>query len=288
MYRSTVLIIVASFVAFFGLTAVATGAPPKNLTEYGPASSMGDGQIRTFATVNPAGKPIRIGVQFDGDAFNNLPTSESDGKWTYDGHTCCGHEHVLQFPDNASATPFTFALINWNPMGHIPPGVWDLPHFDFHFYFMDESERTEIEPGICEDAAPGTLISCDAFQRAMKPLPDDQQVPGYINPGAAEAGMGAHLIDPDSPEMHGATFTRTLLYGSWDGELNFIEPMITVDELQKDEAEHCVSYPSPEAMPEAGYYPTEYCTRYDNKDDMYYVSLQAFEWFPESDGVVTE
>jgi hypothetical protein len=24
--------------------------------------------------------------------------------------------------------------LNWNPHGHIPPGVYDLPHFDFHFY----------------------------------------------------------------------------------------------------------------------------------------------------------
>jgi hypothetical protein len=247
---------------------------------------MGDGYVRAFSTVNPAGKPIRIGVEFNGDSFLNLPTAESDGKWTYDGKTCCGHEHVLQFPDNASATPFTFAMVNYNPVGHIPPGVWDLPHFDFHFYFMDESKRADMEPGICDAAAPGTVISCEAFAKGMEPLPADEQVPGYVNPGAVEAGMGAHWLDPTSPEFQGTTFDRTFLYGSWEGSLTFMEPMITIAELQKKEAEHCTPYPTPEAMPEAGYYPTEYCTRYDQKDDLYYVSLQAFSWFDASDGVV--
>jgi hypothetical protein len=270
-------------VTFVG-TALA--GPPKNLTEFGPSLSMGDGYIRAFSTVNPSGKPIRIGVEFDGAAFQNLPTAESDGKWEYDGHTCCGHEHVLQFPSNAVATPFKWAMVNWNPGGHIPPGVWDLPHFDFHFYFMEEAERYNITAGICDAAAPGTLISCEAFQKGMKPLPADEEVPGYINPGAVEAGMGAHLIDPTSPEFNGATFTRTFLYGAWDGSLNFMEPMITVAELQKKEAEHCTPYPTPEAMPEAGFYPTEYCTRYDDKNDLYYVSLQAFKWFPKSDGIL--
>ncbi len=286
MLRSWRVFAIASIVASFALISQATGAPPKNLTEYGPASSMGDGQIRTFATVNPAGKPIRIGLEMTGSAFDNLPTTESDGKWSYDGRTCCGHEFVLDFPDNASATPFTFAMVNWNPVGHIPPGVWTLPHFDFHFYFMDIDKRDDMEVGYCEDAAPGTVISCEAFEKGMEPLPADEQPPGYINPGAVEAGMGAHMIDPTSPEFGGATFTRTFLYGAWEGSLIFMEPMITVADLQAKADEHCMDYPTPEAMPEAGYYPTEYCTRYDDKDDLHYISLQAFKWFEASDGVL--
>jgi hypothetical protein len=39
--------------------------------------------------------------------------------------------------------------------------------------------------------------------------------------------MGVHWIDPASHEFHGHDFTATVLYGSYNGEMNFIEPMIT-------------------------------------------------------------
>ena len=37
--------------------------------------------------------------------------------------------------------PFKWVLLNWTPHGHIPPGVYDTPHFDVHFY-LDSIENT--------------------------------------------------------------------------------------------------------------------------------------------------
>ena len=38
--------------------------------------------------------------------------------------------------------PLKWALLNWNPHGHIPPGIYDRPHFDVHFYM--EPIETQI------------------------------------------------------------------------------------------------------------------------------------------------
>jgi hypothetical protein len=46
--------------------------------------------------------------------------------------------------------------------------------------------------------------------------------------------MGNHLLDSQSPEMKDSLpFTTTFIYGAYEGELIFWEPMITLDFLQK-------------------------------------------------------
>ncbi|MGG5890768.1 hypothetical protein ACLF3G_27095 [Falsiroseomonas sp. HC035] len=44
--------------------------------------------------------------------------------------------------------------------------------------------------------------------------------------------MGAHWVATDAPELNGQPFDKTLLVGSYDGELTFVEPMITRAFLQ--------------------------------------------------------
>ena len=43
-------------------------------------------------------------------------------------------------------TPYQFVELNWNPQGHEPPGIYDLPHFDFHFYTISLEKRNTIDP----------------------------------------------------------------------------------------------------------------------------------------------
>ena len=38
--------------------------------------------------------------------------------------------------------------------------------------------------------------------------------------------MGNHLIDPTSAEFHGKKFTRTWIYGAYDGHVTFVEEML--------------------------------------------------------------
>src|SRR5215212_1824589 len=52
-----------------------------------------------------------------------------------------GHANnlMLTVPQDAG-TPFKSIMINWNSSGHEPDGVYDKPHFDFHFYTVGQTE----------------------------------------------------------------------------------------------------------------------------------------------------
>ena len=35
-------------------------------------------------------------------------------------------------------------VINWEAVGHPPPKVYDVPHFDFHFYLVKRAETMKV------------------------------------------------------------------------------------------------------------------------------------------------
>ena len=43
-------------------------------------------------------------------------------------------QYVLELPANKGKNFYTHVLIDWNPKGHEPAHIYDLPHFDIHFY----------------------------------------------------------------------------------------------------------------------------------------------------------
>ncbi len=272
---------------------------PQGNTHYGVASKLGDGAVRAYYQESRSGRPKALGIEISNLAFQNMPTSVSDGTWdVLDSKNnivwfCCGHERSLDLPALAQHTPFEQVVVNFNPHGHIPPGVYDSPHFDFHFYLIDELERNSIAAPLaeeqCQIPGPGGMqqsvpLSCDNYDRAVAPIPADTQATGYVSVGAVEPGMGNHLLDFSSPEFTGAAFTHTLIYGTWKGELHFIEPMITTDYLLNVSGNKCVRYPIPDAMPKSGWYPTQYCMQYRPSIDSYRVSLQRWIWFRQSSG----
>ncbi|MGH7507185.1 MAG: DUF5602 domain-containing protein, partial [Longimicrobiales bacterium] len=172
-------------------------------------------------------------------------------------------EYVLAMPER-NPTPFRHVLIDWNPGGHEPPGIYDLPHFDFHFYTITDAERRDIDP-----ADPAFADKAARFPAA------DHTPPGYTAIPGAVPFMGAHWVDPTSPELNGETFTQTFIYGSWDGALIFAEPMITKDFLEsRPDFERPI--PVPERRAEPGYYPANYSIRWDAPSREYRVALGSF------------
>lgn len=69
------------------------------------------------------------------------------------------------------------------------------------------------------------------------------------------------------------TFTKTMIYGSYDGKVHFVEPMITVEVFQKGEP-FSLAYAQPTLFAEHIYYPTKY--NFYVKDKKYYVTLSEF------------
>jgi len=237
-----------------GLAVMASTEDPKKEdvldTRYGPVTTLGNGTARTYVSVDSRGVPVAVGVALSEGVMQGLQT----------GHD--HHENVLSFPDEAGDTPFQHVTLGWNPAGHEPAGIYDLPHFDMHFYTVSDEDRRRMSP---EDPQ---------FQEKGERLPGPDYVPnGYVAmPDVLVPMMGNHLLDPTSPELNGNTFTETLIYGSYDGELIFIEPMITKVWLET-RPEHTEALKLPARYPSAGLWPTEWTARFDEATREYRIEL---------------
>jgi hypothetical protein len=249
----------AAAIPALALAACKTSTAAEALsTTYGAAVRVGDGDARVYV-VSAGTEPREIGIALSEAALSGLPADHAPGGVQMpDGHHT--YDLVLQMPSQ-HATPYKFALLGWNPAGHEPAKVYDQPHFDFHFYTISDAER-------------GTILPTDPeFARKAARGPSPDQVPaGYTQLPGAVPMMGAHWVDPSSPELNGATFTQTFLYGSWDGKLAFAEPMITKAFLEsKPDLRTAIKVPARYAAP--GYYPKEYRVYWEPTRNEYRVAL---------------
>ncbi|WP_227380490.1 hypothetical protein [Haladaptatus halobius] len=242
------------------------GFPPDKGTEWGRSVRLGNGEIRTFVTrrerILRKDRPTLVGIWFSTDALSDLPPD----------HT----EDLIDFPAT-DITPFTFAQINWNPHGHAPDGIYNIPHFDFHYYLTNRSILNQIDLGSCEGVE--SPVSCETYERATEQLPSKEMPPGYNDVEAVEPRMGNHLIDPTALEFQGTRFAHTFIWGAFDGRLIFFEPMITKEFFEQRNEEVRTSIVTPETFPEAGWYPTTYVIRYLENQNAYTVTLEEFKKF---------
>jgi hypothetical protein len=248
-------------------------------TLHGAIQPLGNGTVRTYINVDAAGKPVEVGVAMDERALEGLRGREP-------GHAH-GHDmDVLLLPLPAkNATPYNFVELDWNPGGHEPPGIYDTPHFDFHFWTVSQADRDAIVPSDSQYGA-----------RAGR-FPDSSEVlPGWVAastlmgaPPAAAAvpRMGMHWINPASPELPPTLrpFTQTFIMGSWDGKVVFHEPMITRDYiLAKKTAmdstvrNEVIEIPVAPRYSPAGYYPNAYRISWDPTAREYRVALTGLAW----------
>lgn len=213
----------------------------------GAKVNVGNGSAYTWLLDDGLGNPLAIGISITDTALVNLPATDA--------------EYLLPLPRQAQSTAFKHVVLNWNAHGHIPPGIYDVPHFDFHFYIITPQQRAQIT-GTGEDQA-----------RAMRAPAPGAIPPGYIGPeGTFEPHMGWHWVDPTSPEFHGQPFTQTFIYGFYNGQMAFIEPMVTTAFLATHPfVSRTIALPT--VYPTSGYYPTGYAISYDQQRKESVVSL---------------
>jgi len=238
--------------------SAARASEPGSATTYGSPVAIGNGTARVYVVFSN-GAPAEVGVALSEAAFAGLPGDGSPGGMQMpDGHHT--YDYILQLPGR-NPTPYRFVGLGWNPVGHIPAGVFDQPHFDFHFYSMTQAKWSTILPSDPE------------FATKAERLPAPEFVPaGYQKLPGAVPLMGAHWVDPSSPELNGELFTRTFLYGSWDGELTFAEPMITKAFLEtRPDIRAPIATPAKYLAP--GYHPTEYRVYWNRATREYRVAL---------------
>lgn len=225
----------------------------------GPVQKIGNGQIRSFFSVSPAGVPLKIGFEMSDAALENLSQDATD----FSSNT-----FVLSLPQKAKdLTAFNHLVADWNPAGHEPEAIYGLPHFDFHFYKISLTAQEAIPPYTPETTA----------------MFDKEPPAGYLpatfmaSPGGVPE-MGKHWIDVNAPEFNGNTFTKTFIYGTFNGEVTFYEPMITrAFLLTNSNTSTAVDQPTKFA-PGDRYYPTKYETTWDAKKKVRTVALTDFVW----------
>jgi len=260
-----------------------TAVDPAAARTSGWSMKLGNGTVTSYADMDGSGAPAAIGVVWSGGALDALPTESDlhrchgrtkDG--ALDAATKCQHtvEFVLPLPDvvaRRSDVPFKWVLLNWNSHGHIPPGVYDVPHFDVHFEMLPIAEVFAIEPGPCGPE----FVRCDQFERGRKPVPPNYVAADYVDVGAVVPAMGNHLIDTTGPEFGKQPFTRSWIYGVYDAKVIFYEAMVTRTYML-GKPNDCQPIKSPKAVATAGFYPTHYCVRHDAKTGDYSVSMERF------------
>lgn len=270
---------VAALVVGLGLT-LSAAITSREQTLLGKTEHIGAGQVQSFVRLDGKGVPLAVGVTISAGALEQLPEKPNtlsrcydlDGNGKHTGHECIGDvERILDVPvDSSAGLPFKWITVNWNAAGH--PAPYNRPHYDIHFFAVDRAVVEAITPGRC-----GELVDCGHFTRATRPVPTQYLPPGHINVGAVVPRMGNHLLDSQSPELKDSLpFTRTFIYGAYEGELIFWEPMITLDMLKRIR-HSCWAISQPEGFRKAGYYPTQYCVSEDQRGGRT-VSLEGFRY----------
>lgn len=214
---------------------------------WGPPVELGDGEIRVFVEADENGDPESLGVGFTRDVLEGLPEHEPQML-------------VVPLPSIVALPPYNHAMVDWMPHGHDPNDVYGLPHFDFHFYMISPEERLAIGCGV-ED-----LLCLKMPEPTMIP-------PFYVPTPAGVPAMGWHWVDSRSPELNGEKFTSTYIYGFYDGQLHFVEPMITREFILAT-TEFEKEVPLPEMVSRKGWYPQKYSLEYSEAEGMYYVTLK--------------
>jgi hypothetical protein len=251
---------------------------------------LGKGAVTTYAEFADGEIPSAVGVVFSKGALQDLPSVRSDWHHCFDRNAdgtvedmeCfASHEAVIPLPDAVATRvdfPFKWVLFNWNPVGHIPPGIYDVPHFDIHFYIETVANVFAIHDGPCGPE----FVRCDQFELARKPLPGNYTHRDFQNVDAVAPAMGNHLIELTGPEFNGNEWTRSFIMGVYDGEVTFYEEMVTTKHLLS-QPNTCNPIKSPRAVASGGYYPTQTCIRYDSGTGEHTVSMEDFVYREASD-----
>ncbi|MBC7712942.1 MAG: DUF5602 domain-containing protein [Rhizobacter sp.] len=232
------------------LTLNLSTALAHEVTYWGKSVIVGNGYAKSYVKMDHANKPLEIGVAITEDGLVNLPQNEME-------------EYILPMPVETNVMPYKHITLDWNPHGHEPDGVYNTPHFDFHFYFITNEQRQAI-----------TCMGSDEAPCLQMPV-SDNLVANYAPGPSGVPKMGWHWVDLLSPEFNGGIFTRTLIYGYYGGKPIFLEPMITLEFLQSKE-KSCKEIRMPNVFPDSGYYPKNYEISFDQKLKVHTVVLKSF------------
>lgn len=222
----------------------------------GETRILGNDTVFTWIDVAKDGKLTALGITFNELALEGLPQDLA-------AHAMDAEVWAALPKKAKELTAFDHVGINWNPKGHQPLEIYGAPHFDFHFYTIPTSERSQIK------------LEGDDLKVCQQKPPAGYMPDGYMYaPQSEEKYMGAHWVALNSPELNGKPFTSTFIYGSYGGRMIFAEPMITKAFLEQ-KPNQVFAIPAPKKVERSGWYPTAYGVRFDAVRREYTISLEG-------------
>jgi len=216
--------------------------PAQPVVHDGQSAVLGQGNVTAYERVSADGELLAVGVRFDEAALNGLPDTDT---------------HIaLTLPKQVANSPFDHIGFDWAPHGHSPEPIYGKAHFDIHYYVVDQQTLAAVIPGP------------DLVMPESRYLPPD-----HISTVEAVPYMGTHYIDTTSAELHGVPFNNTHIYGFYQGELYFFEPMIT-KEYFESKPNVVVDIKQPAEFKNKGkVYPQQYRISHDPERKEYSVEL---------------
>jgi len=215
-------------------------------TLLGEEIKVGQGTARSFIVVNRKGDPEQIGFTFTASTLNDLPM----------------HSAMFEIPvPKGNNTMVDHISFDFNAHGHEPPGIYDVPHFDIHFYNISKGERAAIKPNTKE----------------MELLPSDEYIPvDYAPIPGGDPNMGKHWTDTTGTEFHGKPFDKTFIYGSYNGRFIFHEAMVALSYLQT-KPNVTMAVKQQNKVQVGGYYPAAFSIRFDEEKQLYTVLMDNLQ-----------
>lgn len=249
--------VIAALAALSALNGAAQAAN-RTMAYEGKAVRIGKGSAHTVVHTDASGKPDAIGIVFTSDALEGLPAARD-----------IGHSdvpYVLPMPEKGPKTVVDHVVINWEPSGHPPQKVYDVPHFDFHFYLVSQAEHASIRFNSENDSG----------EPSQQPPRDLLPVGYLIPPGTAVPEMGVHAINTTSTEFQGQPFHATFIYGYYNQLLTFLEPMASLEFL-KTKPSFSAPVIRPARYSKPGTYPSRYTIDYNAVRKTYEVGLRDLQ-----------
>jgi hypothetical protein len=240
MIRPVAAAFAAGCIAASSLGLAAFAAMPLDMA---PPLPWADTGAKPLVQLDAAKHPTVIALVIPGALLNALPKKRSEA--VYAMH---------------NAGMVQTANLQWHPSGHEPEHVYNVPHFDVHFYTITEPVRQTIIP----NAPAGKVMP----SKSIMP-PDGILAPGFV------PGMGMHNVPKAQPEFNGGAFAISPIIGYWNGNLAFFEVMFTKDWLSLKRG-IVGRFPQPTSVKQHGSYPTKYSVSYDKAKDEYQVAISDF------------
>ena len=245
--------------------ALAHGPDARTDTHAGKEVKFGNGTARLYARVS-RGRTQSLSVFLTSGTMGGFPER-------HDYHD----EFILPMPAATRDCAVKFVTVGFNPFGHEPNGVFDVPHVDLHFYLISQSYRSQIDPKRSDfkqrsnAKVPAGAMPKD-FVRLMPPDPPKPK-PALQQSDFTIPQMGLHWDDRRRGARATGRFDHEFINGSWDGRWIFLEPMITKKWFESHQS-HADQIKQPQFFPTKGEaYPTSLDIRWSDKPHGWFITL---------------